>query len=95
MKRILIVGGLLAVVLAAVVSFYASSAPDGLNKVAEDHGIAASEQESATKGSPLADYSFTGVSNERLGGATAGIVGVAVTAFVGFGLFYMIRDRRH
>ena len=40
MKRLLIGGALVAVVLAAVVSFYASSAPDGLNKVAEDHGIA-------------------------------------------------------
>ena len=39
MKRILIIGGLVAVVLAAVVSFYASSQPDGLEKVAADHGI--------------------------------------------------------
>jgi cobalt/nickel transport system permease protein len=95
MKRILIVGGLVAIVLAAVVSFYASSAPDGLNKVAEDHGIAAAEQDSATAGSPLADYSFTGVSDERLGGAAAGIIGVAATAAIGFGFFYLIRERRH
>ena len=57
MKRLLIIGGLIAVTLAAVVSLYASSAPDGLNKVAEDHGIAANEQESATGSSPLAGYS--------------------------------------
>ena len=52
MKRLLIAGGLLAIVLAAVVSFYASSQPDGLNKVAADHGIASQEQKSATSGSP-------------------------------------------
>lgn len=95
MKRLFIVGGLLALVLAAVVSFYASSQPDGLNKVAEDHGIASQEQDSATAGSPFAGYSLTGVSNDRLGTAAAGIVGVTVTAAIGFGAFYLLRDRRH
>lgn len=92
MKRILVVGGLLAVVLAAVVSLYASSQPDGLEKVAGDHGIAASERNSATASSPLAGYELGG--DGRLGGAAAGLVGVAVTAAAGFGLFYAIR-RRH
>ncbi len=95
MKRLLIVGGIVAVLLAAVVSFYASSAPDGLNRVAEDHGIAADEQESATAGSPLADYALSGVDNDRLGTAMAGLAGVAVTAAVGFGMFQLLRVRRH
>jgi len=95
MKRLLIVGGVVAVLLAAVVSFYASSAPDGLNRVAEDHGIAADEQESATAGSPLADYALSGVDNDRLGTAMAGLAGVAVTAAVGFGMFQLLRVRRH
>ncbi len=95
MKRLLIVGGIVAVLLAAVVSFYASSAPDGLNRVAEDHGIAAGEQESATAGSPLADYALSGVDNDRLGTAMAGLAGVAVTAAVGFGMFQLLRVRRH
>jgi len=95
MKRLLIVGGLVALVLAAVLSYYASSQPDGLNKVAEDYGIGANEQQSTAAESPLADYTFTGISDQRWGGATAGVVGVAVTAALGFGLFYLIRDRRH
>lgn len=94
MKRLLIVGGLVAVVLAAVLSFYASSQPDGLNKVAADEGIASQEQESATSSSPLAGYSLTGVEDERTAGAVAGIVGLGVTAAAGFGLFYLIRARR-
>ncbi len=94
MKRILIVGGLVAVVLAAVLSFYASAQPDGLNKVAADHGIAAQQRESATSTSPLAGYSLTGLGNERTGGAAAGLIGLAVTAAAGFGLFYLIRARR-
>ena len=93
MRRLLIIGGIVAVVLAAVVSFYASSQPDGLEKVAGDHGISANERDSATAGSPLADYSLSGVTNERLGGAAAGLVGVTVTAAVAFGLFYTVRRR--
>ena len=40
--RIFLAGGLLvAIGLAMLVSGFASSSPDGLNKVAEDHGFAA------------------------------------------------------
>ena len=45
-----------ALLLAAVVSFYTSGSPDGLNRVAEDKGFAAHEEDSATADSPLADY---------------------------------------
>jgi cobalt/nickel transport system permease protein len=93
MKRLLLIGGVVAVILAAVVSYYASSNPDGLEKVAGDHGILNSAQDSATSGSPLADYSMTGVSNDRLSGAVAGLVGVAVTGAAAFGLFYAVRRR--
>jgi hypothetical protein len=93
MKRILIIGGIVAVVLAAVVSFYASSQPDGLERVAGDYGILDSAEDSATATSPLADYGLSGVSNDRLSVAAAGLVGVAVTAAVGFGLFYAVRRR--
>lgn len=95
MKRLLIAGALLAVVLAAFVSFYASSQPDGLNKVANDQGIAANEQDSATAGSPLAGYSLTAVSNERVSNAGAGLAGLAVTAAAGFGLFYVLKGRQN
>jgi cobalt/nickel transport system permease protein len=94
-KRLFIGGALLAVILAAVVSFYASSQPDGLNKVAEDHGIAVAERDSATAGSPLADYSLTAVTNERFGNAAAGLAGLAATAAVGFSLFYVLKGRQN
>lgn len=93
MKRLFIVGALLAVALAAVVSLFASSAPDGLERVARDHGIAAAEKQSASAGSPLAGYTVRGV-GERTGGAAAGVAGLAVTAAAGFGLFHLLKGRR-
>ncbi len=77
--------------LAGGVSYYASSHPDGLNKVAIDLGFAEAEKESALSGSPLADYSVAGIESERLSTAVAGITGVLATAAVGGVLYLWVR----
>ena len=51
---IVVIGMVASIALASVVSFYASSAPDGLERVAEDTGFGASAEASATDGSPRA-----------------------------------------
>lgn len=92
MKNPLVVTGLvLSLVLAGGVSYYASSHPDGLEKVAGDIGFLDSAKESAVENSPLAGYGVAGVDNERISGGLAGIIGVASTAAVSFGLFYALR----
>jgi len=82
-----------SLLLAGVVSFYASSSPDGLEKVAEDIGFIDSAQDSAVAGSPLSDYGVASVSDERLSVGIAGIVGVLLTAAVAFGLFLWLARR--
>jgi hypothetical protein len=91
---IVVVGMLLSAVVAAVVSFYASSQPDGLERVVRDTGFAESAAESANADSPLAGYGIEGVENARASAAGAGLVGVAVTAAVGFGLFAWLKPRK-
>ena len=92
MKNPLIVTGLvLSLVLAGGVSYYASSQPDGLEKVAGDIGFLDSAKESAVEEGPLAGYGVAGVENERISGGLAGVIGVASTAAVSFGLFYALR----
>jgi cobalt/nickel transport protein len=91
-KNPLIVTGLvLSLVLAGGVSYYASSQPDGLEKVAGDIGFLDSAKESAVEDGPLAGYGVAGVENERISGGLAGVIGVASTAAVSFGLFYALR----
>jgi cobalt/nickel transport system permease protein len=91
----LIVAGLaVALVLAFAVSPFASSSPDGLEKVAADEGIAQHAQEHHLADGPLADYGVSGVSDERLSTGLAGIIGVLVTFGVGFGVFFLLRGRR-
>jgi len=91
-KNPLIVTGLVvSLVLAGGVSYYASSHPDGLEKVAGDIGFLDSAKESAVEEGPLAGYGVAGVENERISGGLAGVIGVASTAAVSFGLFYALR----
>jgi cobalt/nickel transport protein len=87
------VGLLVSLVLAGVVSHYASSSPDGLEKVAGDIGFDETAQDSATSGSPLSDYGVEGVADERASVGLAGVIGVVATAVVAFGLFLWLGRR--
>ena len=82
---------LVALLLAGVVSYYASASPDGLSRVAEDQGIAEAERDHASKDSPLAGYEVSGVSDGRLSKGVAGVVGVGVVLLLGSGLTYVVR----
>lgn len=84
---------LVALLLAGVGSFYASTHPDGLNYVAEQTGFIDQEKESATADGPFAGYSTQGIDNERLSGGVAGVVGSLTTLLVGGGLFWLLRGR--
>lgn len=89
------VGGLLvSLLLAGVVSFYASSHPDGLEKVAEEIGFIETAKDPATAGSALADYGVAGVENERASVGIAGVLGVAATGAVATGLFMYLGKRK-
>ena len=84
---------LVVLVLGGVVSYYASSAPDGLNRVAEDQGIARAEKEHAADSSPFAGYESRGVEDARLSKGVAGVVGVGVVLLLGTGLSFALRRR--
>jgi cobalt/nickel transport protein len=88
---LIVVGFAVSLALAGGVSYYASSHPDGLEKVAGDVGFLDSAKESAVKDSPLAEYGVAGVENERISGGLAGVIGVASTAAVSFAIFYGMR----
>jgi flagellar basal body-associated protein FliL len=91
------IGLAVSLLLAGVVSYYASSSPDGLEKVAGEIGFIDDAEDSAVAGSPLSDYGIEGVSDERVSVGLAGIVGVLATAAVAFGLFMWLgrRARKH
>ncbi len=92
--RIFVAAGLLlAVALALFVSPFASSEPDGLERVAIDEGFADAADDSATADSPLADYTLDGNDDGR-SGAVSGIIGILVTFGFGTALFGVLRVLR-
>ena len=92
-RRFLVAFALVAVVLAGGVSYYASSAPDGLNRVAADQGIAKREKPHALGDGPMAGYAVKGVSSSWLSGGLAGVTGVVVVLALTSGLTFAVRRR--
>ena len=106
-KRIFLISGLLvSLLLAGVVSSFASSSPDGLDSAARegctfdaDDNItggtcmAQQEQEHQLAGGPLADYGIKGIGNEYLSTGLSGVLGVLVTFGIGAGVFWLVRRR--
>ncbi|MFF3934460.1 energy-coupling factor ABC transporter permease [Streptomyces hirsutus] len=93
-RTVWIAGLMTSLVLAGFVSFYASADPDGLERVAADHGIAERAEEHAAADSPLADYGVKDVEGARLSGGLAGVIGVGLTVVTGTGVFWVVRRRR-
>jgi cobalt/nickel transport system permease protein len=94
----LIAAGLLvALALAAFASPFASTEPDGLNKVAADHGFDAAARDSAAAGSPLAGYSVKHVDDDKVTKGLAGTIGVVLTLLVAGaifgGMWFVVRRR--
>ncbi|MBQ1160004.1 energy-coupling factor ABC transporter permease [Streptomyces sp. A73] len=89
-----ITGLVVTLLCAGGLSFYASSSPDGLEKVAADHGIDKKAEKHAAEDSPLADYGVEDIADARLSGGLAGVIGVGATLAVGSGVFVLLRRRR-
>jgi hypothetical protein len=90
----LIVGLAVALLVAGVLSYYASAQPDGLEAVAERSGIAQAAQDHPLADSPLADYGVSGVESARISGGLAGVIGVVLTFVLTTGAFLLVARRR-
>jgi cobalt/nickel transport protein len=92
-KSFLISGFIASLFLAGVVSFYASSNPDGLEKVAEDIGFIETAEDHTYAEGALADYGVKGVENPRLSTGLAGVIGVVATGVISTGIFMLVRRK--
>lgn len=92
-SKFLIGAFLISIFIAGFASYYASSSPDGLEKVAIDIGFSESATENSNADGLFADYGVKGVENQRLSTGAAGVIGVFATAALSTGLFLMIRRK--
>jgi hypothetical protein len=90
---LVLVGLLICLVVAGGLSLLASTAPDGLESVAETVGFADTARDPSTAGSPLADYQV-GTTAAPWSRSLAGVAGVLLTGAVAAGVFLVVGGRR-
>ncbi len=91
LKRYWWIAGLLLALAVALLSPLASPHPDGLERVAEDHGFIDKAQDAPFQ--VIADYLFPGIQNEAVATILAGLLGTALMFGVGYGLAWTLRRR--
>lgn len=74
--------GIIALIIGGFISLFASSSPDGLEKVAEDKGFIAAALDYPFS-TIMPDYAFP-INNEYLATSLAGIIGTIFTFLVLF-----------
>jgi cobalt/nickel transport system permease protein len=88
-RRMVIGGGLAALVLAGVVSFYASASPDGLEYVAGENGFLETARDHMFGDFALAGYGEVG----GIPVGVAGLLGVVLTVGIGWLMFRTVSRR--
>lgn len=85
----------LAVLLAVLLSPFASKSPDGLEKIAQDEGFAErGEGPRAWRFAALNDYAIPGIKNEYVATSLAGLLGAALVFGAALGAGKLLA-RRH
>jgi cobalt/nickel transport protein len=92
MKRFVPIMIVVSLVIAGLVSYFASPSPDGLERVAEDKGFLSLVKEPVF--SLLPDYSIPGLPG-FLSNGLAGAVGVLATFGAVTALGFAVRRRKH
>ena len=92
--RSFVIGGLAVVIgIVLLLAPWASSDPDGLERVAIDKGFADSASAHALEDGPLAEYRLHGVEEPRIATGLSGLIGGLITFVLGTGLFTLLRRR--
>ncbi|HEY7077632.1 MAG TPA: PDGLE domain-containing protein [Solirubrobacteraceae bacterium] len=83
-----------AIGLATAAAPFASSSPDGLERVAGDHAFVDNGRlAKVQKSSPVPDYAFPGIDDPHVATGVAGFVGTLGVFALGFGVAAVARRR--
>lgn len=85
-KKEIFISLLVAIFLAIIIAPFASSWPDGLERVAQDKGFIEKGETEPALSSPIPDYTWPGIKNEKVATAISGVVGTLIVFGVGYGL---------
>lgn len=82
---------ILSLVAASVISLFASSHPDGLERVLEDHEVPVAEEVSFT--APMPDYVLPGIEQPAISASLAGVTGMLLTLGAAWGAFRLLSHK--
>ena len=89
------VGLIVAVILATIISPFASGAPDGLEKTLDNNSHVASLEKSEIQfASPLPDYSVPGIASEKISTGFSGLLGTIAMFVIGFAIIKLSTKQR-
>jgi hypothetical protein len=93
-RNTLIVGLVAVFVVAGGLSYFASSAPDGLEKSQEEMGAAVARQPVGSPPSPFQEYGLRGLPEGFLSSAVAGVTGAAIVLGILLATGYVLKRVR-
>jgi cobalt/nickel transport system permease protein len=93
--RGIVLGGLALAAVLVLLSPFASAAPDGLERVAENLGFLETERGPVvqTPAGVLPDYTVPGLAGEQLSTILAGLIGVVIVVALAYGVTLLLRRR--
>ena len=90
-RKLILTGILIAILIAASSAFIASGSPDGLERVAEEHGFL--DRAAGAPYTALPDYTVPGLGDGAASRIAAGAIGVLVVAGIAIGAGALLRRR--
>jgi cobalt/nickel transport protein len=93
-RKDIIIGLIIAVIVAFFLSPLASTLPDGLEKVAHDYGFIATGENGLMLKSPIPDYAFPRIKNEKLAVSISGFLGAVIIFGIGCTLGFLLKRRK-
>jgi cobalt/nickel transport protein len=94
-KKDILLGLLAALLLALVLSPFASSFPDGLERVAEDQGFLEKGTVAPAMAAPVPDYAWPGIKNEKLATSAAGVAGTLLVFGAAYGFAALLKKKEN
>ena len=92
-KRDAFIGLAAALAIALLLSPFASSWPDGLERVAKDLGFFEKGEGAEVLKALIPDYKFPGLDNEGFSAALSGTIGTLAMFGIGFGVARLLRRK--
>ena len=91
-KNFMIIGLVIAIIIAVLAPFLASSNPDGLESAAEKIMNSGVEEGGAYE-SPMPDYIIPSLGEEPVSGSIAIVIGVIIVFIIAYGIGYLVKNK--